>query len=132
MAILVSQLTRKWFKKISQTMMFMPYFVSYVILNVIVYNLLNYDYGVVNNILNSFGMEAVNFYGDAKYWPFIITFFQIWKGLGYGMVIYLAAILGISKELYEAAKVDGANIFQQIRHIVLPHLRPKMCIRDRG
>lgn len=128
MAILISQLAGKWFKKITQTMMFMPYFVSYVILSVVVYNFLNYEYGWINHFLQSIGVEPVNFYGEPNYWPFIITFFEIWKGLGYGMVVYLATILGISKELYEAATVDGANIFQQIRYILLPHVKPTFII----
>lgn len=128
MAILISQLAGKWFKKITQTMMFMPYFVSYVILSVVVYNFLNYEYGLVNHFLESIGVEPLNFYGEPSYWPFIITFFEIWKGLGYGMVVYLATILGISKELYEAATVDGANIFQQIHYILLPHVKPTFII----
>ncbi|MBQ7839213.1 MAG: sugar ABC transporter permease [Lachnospiraceae bacterium] len=128
MAILVSQLTRKKFKKVTQTMMLMPHFVSYVILSVLVYNLFNYEYGLINNVLNAFGMESINFYAETKYWPFLITFFYIWKGLGYGMVVYLATILGISKELYEAAMVDGANIFQQIRYIVIPHIKPTFIV----
>jgi len=127
-AILISQITGKLFKRVSQTLMFMPYFVSYVILSVLVYNLFNYEYGLVNGILKSFEMAPINFYGEAKYWPFLITLFYIWKSLGYGMVVYLATILGISKEFYEAAQVDGANIFQQIRYITLPQIKPTFII----
>ncbi len=127
-AILVSQVTSKFFKKFSQTLMFMPYFVSYVILTVLVYNVFNYEYGLVNNLLSKWGMAPVNFYGEPKYWPFLITFFYIWKNLGYGMVVYLATILGISKEYYEAAEVDGANTLQQIRYITLPQIKPTFII----
>lgn len=127
-AILISQITGKLFKRVSQTLMFMPYFVSYVILSVLVYNLFNYEYGLVNSVLKSFEMAPINFYGEAKYWPFLITLFYIWKSLGYGMVVYLATILGISKEFYEAAQVDGANIFQQIRYITLPQIKPTFII----
>lgn len=127
-AILVSQMSRKWFKRLSQTLMFMPYFVSYVILSVLVYNLFNYEYGLVNNILGSLHIEPVDFYGKSKYWPFLITLFYLWKSLGYGMVVYLATILGISKEYYEAAQVDGANIFQQIRYVTLPQIKPTFII----
>lgn len=127
-AILISQLTKKWFKRVSQTLMFMPYFVSYVILSVLVYNLFNYEYGLINNILSGLHMEPVNFYGESKYWPILITLFYLWKSLGYGMVVYLATILGISKDYYEAAKVDGANIFQQIRYITLPQIKPTFII----
>ncbi|MDF2803925.1 MAG: sugar transporter permease, partial [Anaerocolumna sp.] len=127
-AILISQLSKKWFKKITQTLMFMPYFVSYVILSVLVYNLFNYEYGLMNNVLKGMNMESINFYGESKYWPFLITLFYLWKSLGYGMVVYLATILGISKEFYEAAEVDGANIFQQIRYITLPQIKPTFII----
>lgn len=127
-AILISQITGKLFKRVSQTLMFMPYFVSYVILSVLVYNLFNYEYGLVNSVLNGFEMAPINFYGEAKHWPFLITLFYIWKSLGYGMVVYLATILGISKEFYEAAQVDGANIFQQIRYITLPQIKPTFII----
>lgn len=106
-AILVSQVTVKWFKKTSQTLMFMPYFVSFVILKVIIYNVFEYQYGVINNVITSFGGERIDFYNTPIYWPFLITLFYIWKNIGYGMVVYLATIMGIDAEMYEAAKVDG-------------------------
>lgn len=127
-AILISQLASKWFKKLSQTMMFMPYFTTTVILSVVTFNLFNVDYGLINGLIQKLGGEPINFYGETKWWPFFITIFYIWKNIGYGMVVYLAAILGINKELYEAAEVDGANIFQRIRYIMLPHLKPTFII----
>lgn len=127
-AILVSQAAVKWFKKTSQTLMFMPYFVSFVILRVIVYNLFEYQYGVVNSIITALGGSRIDFYNTPSYWPFLITIFHIWKGIGYGMVVYLATIMGIDSELYDAAKVDGANVFQQIRYITLPQLKPTFII----
>jgi len=127
-AILVSQVAARWFKRTSQTLIFMPYFVSFVILRVFVYNILEFDYGVVNNLMTSMGADKIDFYNNPGYWPYLIVFFYIWKNLGYGMVIYLATIMGINDEYYDAAKVDGANIFQQIRHITLPLLRPTMII----
>lgn len=127
-AILVSQVSVKWFKKGSQTLMFMPYFVSFVILKVIVYNVFEYEYGVINNLVTALGGDKIDFYNTPSYWPFIITFFYIWKNVGYSMVVYLATIMGIDAELYDAAKVDGANIFQQIRYITLPHLKPTFII----
>jgi len=128
MAILISQLTAKWFKKTTQTMMFMPYFTTYVILAVAVFNIFNYDYGMINSLLGKLGIDPVNFYGEEGWWPFLITIFYIWKNIGYGMVVYLAAIMGIDKGLYEAAEVDGANIFHRIRYIILPHLKPTFII----
>lgn len=85
-AIFVSQVTVKWFKKASQTLMFMPYFVSFVILNVLVYNLFEYDYGLVNNVVTSLGGSKIDFYNQPKYWPFLITIFYIWKNIGYGSI----------------------------------------------
>jgi ABC-type polysaccharide transport system permease subunit len=127
-AILVSKAVNKYYKKITQTLIFMPYFVSYVILSVLVYNILEYNVGVINSALVSMGGGRLDFYNTPIYWPFIITFFAMWKGLGYGMIVYLATIVGINDEYYDAAKVDGANVFQQIRFIILPHLKPTFII----
>ena len=106
----------------------MPYFVSFVILTVIVYNVFEYQYGLVNSILAGMGLDRIDFYNTPKYWPFFITAFYLWKNLGYGMVVYLATIMGISDEYYDAAKVDGANVFQQIWYITVPLLKPTFII----
>lgn len=127
-AILVSQVWGKYFKKITQTLMFMPYFVSFVLLKVLVYNLFEYDYGLINNIITSLGGSKIDFYNTPGYWPVLIVLFNLWKGIGYGMVVYLASIMGIDGELYEAARVDGANVFQQIRYITIPLLKPTFII----
>ncbi|MFV0343244.1 MAG: ABC transporter permease [Anaerocolumna sp.] len=127
-AILISQVSNKFFKRVNQTLIFMPHFVSYVLLNVIVYNLLTYETGAINTFLSSFGMERIDFYNTPIYWPFIIVFFELWKGVGYGSVVYLAAILGIDRTFYEAAEVDGANVFQQIRYITLPLIKTTFII----
>jgi putative aldouronate transport system permease protein len=127
-AILISQMASRAFKRVTQTLIFMPYFVSFVIFSVLVYNIFNYEFGLANSILKIFGTGPVDFYGEPLYWPFFITIFYLWKSLGYGVVVYLAAILGISKEYYEAAKVDGATITQQIRYITLPQLAPTFTI----
>lgn len=127
-AIFVSQVTVKWFKKTSQTLMFMPYFVSFVILKVLIYNIFEYQYGLINNIVTSMGGDRIDFYNTPSYWPWLITAFYLWKNIGYGMVVYLATIMGIDTEFYEAAKVDGANIFQQIRYITIPLVKPTFII----
>jgi ABC-type polysaccharide transport system permease subunit len=127
-AIFISQVGCRWFKKTSQTLMFMPYFVSFVILKVLVYNLFEYDSGVINTLVVSLGLDRIDFYNKPSYWPFLITLFYIWKNLGYGMVVYLATILGISDEYYDAAKVDGASLLQQIRYITLPLIKPTFII----
>lgn len=127
-AIFVSRVSSRWFKKTTQTLMFMPYFVSFVILKVLVYNIFEYQYGLVNNIITSMGGTRIDFYNTPAYWPVFITLFYLWKNIGYGMVVYLATIMGIDSELYEAARVDGANVFQQIFYITLPLLKPTFII----
>lgn len=127
-AVLLSLMTGKWYKKISQSVMLLPYFVSYVVVGTLAYNFFNYDYGMLNTLLKAWGFSPVDMYSNTTAFPFVIIFFQVWKGLGYGTIIYLAAILGIDTDLYEASGLDGANIFQQIRHITLPLLKPTFII----
>ena len=121
-AILLSRLTSKIFKRVSQSVIFLPYFVSYVILNVIVYNVFNYDVGYLNSMRAALGMAPYNAYSDVKLWPWLLVALYVWKQLGYGTVVYLAAITGIPTELYEAAEIDGATVVQQIRYITIPLL----------
>ncbi|MNJ51526.1 putative multiple-sugar transport system permease YteP [compost metagenome] len=127
-AVLLSELKSKWFKKITQSIMFLPYFVSFVILSVIVYNLFNYESGFLNTMLKGFGMEPLDVYNTPWMWVFLIIIFYLWKNLGYSMVIYLATITGISDEYYEAAKIDGANIFQRVWYITLPMLKTTFVV----
>lgn len=128
LAVLVGEIRMKWFKKLTQSIMFLPYFVSFVILSVIVYNLFNYDTGFVNATLAGLGKEPVDIYNTPWAWVFLIILFYLWKNLGYSMVIYLAAITGISDEYYEAAKIDGANIFQRIWYITVPMLKSTFVV----
>ena len=97
-------------------------------LKVMVYSLMEYQYGAINNMIRSGGGTPVDFYNSPGYWPFLIVIFYMWKSVGYGMVVYLATIMGLDGELFEAAKVDGANIFQRIRYIMLPQLKPTFII----
>lgn len=127
-AILLNELKGAWFKKITQSVMFLPYFVSFVILSVIVYNMFNYDSGFLNTLLAEFGAGPVDIYNKPFVWIFLIILFYLWKNLGYSMVIYLATITGINDEYYEAAKIDGAHIFQRIWYITVPMLKPTFVI----
>jgi len=127
-AVVLSELTSKLFKRVSQSFMFLPHFVSYVMIAVLAYNLFSYEYGIVNNILKTFGMEPVNYHSMPNAWWIIIPMVYFWKNIGYGMVIYLAAIMGIDREMYEAADIDGANIIQRIWNITLPNLKPTFII----
>lgn len=127
-AVLLSEMKGRWFKRITQSLMFLPYFISWVIVSIIAFNLFSYDYGLINGTLARLGMKKMDFYGTPWVWPLILTFFSFWKGIGYGSVMYLAAIMGIDTSIYEAAEIDGANVFQRIWRITLPQLRPTIVI----
>ena len=108
--------------------MFLPYFISFVLLNAIAYNMFNYDTGFVNSTLKSWGSNPMDIYNTPSAWVFLLIMFYVWKNVGYTMVIYLATITGISDEYYEAATIDGANIFQRIWYITVPMLKPTFII----
>lgn len=128
LAIIMAELTGKWFKRITQSLTFLPYFLSWVVVGAIVYNMFNYESGLLNGILKSLNMDLVNLNNYPVAWIFIIIFFNLWKNIGYGSVIYLAAVTGIDTQMYEAAEMDGANIFNRIRHITIPSLTPTIII----
>ncbi len=128
LAILVSEMYSRRLAKICQTAMFLPHFLSWVVVGYFVYAFLATDKGLVNNLLRGWGMTPVSWYREPKYWPFFLVFLHRWKTVGYGMVVYLASISGIDGSLYEAALIDGASKSQQIRFITLPLLRPIMSI----
>ena len=123
-AIFITEMNGKIFKKVSQSVIFLPYFISWVIVGVFVYNIFNYETGLMNGLLTSVGFEAVNMYDKPGAWPAIICIFNSWKWCGYNSVIYIAAITGVDSEIYEAASIDGATIFQRIRAITLPSIKP--------
>lgn len=123
-AIMLSEINSKSFKRVSQSIILLPNFISYVIVGVFAYNLFNYDSGIINTLLVSMGLERHSFYQDTGIWKYIIVLFKLWHDTGYGMIVYLAAITGIDTEIYEAAKIDGASQMQRIRYITLPMLKP--------
>ena len=128
MAILLNEMRAKYFKKIAQTMMFLPYFISQVLVGVLVFNFLNYDTGFVNTMLTKMGLERWQPYADASVWPVILVLIYLWQQTGYNSIVYFAAIMGIDGEIVEAARVDGANAFQKIRYIILPSLKSTVVI----
>ena len=127
-AVFLTEIHGKRFCKISQSMMFLPYFISWVVVGVMAFNIFSSDYGLLNRLITSFGGEKFPFYTTPKAWPFILLFFNIWKGVGYGSVMYLAAIMGIDTSVYEAARIDGANVFQRIFQVTIPMIMPTMMI----
>jgi putative aldouronate transport system permease protein len=114
--------------KVNQTLSIMPYFLSWVVVSYFAESILNTDKGFLNRLITLFGADQINWYSEPKYWPYILTIVNLWKGLGYSAIIYYSTIRGFNTEYYEAAWIDGASWFQQIWHITLPLLRPIITI----
>jgi putative aldouronate transport system permease protein len=124
-AIMLSEVTKKFMMRIYQTVILLPYLISIVIVSYLVYALLSVNAGFINKtLLPLFGKEAVSWYTEAKYWPFILPIVSLWRGFGFYSVVYLSSIVGIDRTYYEAAELDGASKFQCIRHITLPLITP--------
>lgn len=130
LAIMFSQLYSKRFAKVCQTAMFFPHFISWVVVGYFVYAFMATDYGIINNIAKSLGVEdwRHQWYQDVGFWRVFIVFLNVWKTMGYNMVVYIAAINGIDNELYEAALIDGASKWEQTKYITIPLLRPIISI----
>ena len=128
LALAINELHSKKLSKIIQTIFIMPFFLSAVVISMVVLGFLDYNSGFVNAILKINGMEPRFWYNDKKLWVFLIVFIRLWKETGYSSVIYTAVIAGIPNDLYEAAALDGATRWQQIKHITLPHLRTIISI----
>lgn len=126
-AILLNEIRHAFYQKLCQTLIYVPYFFSWVLIFGIFYSLLG-SYGIVNTLIAAGGGARMNFFGDQSIFRSVLVFTEGWKEVGYNTVIYLAAITGIDITLYEAAKVDGANKFAQIWHITLPGLLPTIVL----
>lgn len=124
-AILLDAVRSKMKSQIYQTLILIPYLISYVVVSYIAYAFLGGDNGMINNsLLHALGHPGISWYSEPKYWPYILVFVNLWKTFGYNSIIYYASIIGIDKTYYEAARVDGATIWQQITGITLPLLKP--------
>lgn len=130
LAIMISNLKSRKLAKTAQTAMFLPHFLSWVVVGYFVFAFLSTDHGLVNRMLKAMGAEPVKWYQEeaAGYWPWILVLLHLWKTMGYSMVIYLAALNGIDTALYEAAMIDGAGKWKQACHVTLPMLRPVMVM----
>ncbi len=128
LALMFNEIRHKRYKKITQSLTFLPYFISTVVVGIFAAGLLGYDNGVINSLLSSMGMQRIAFYMEPGYWPWILLVVNIWKGAGYSSVVYLATIAGIDSSYYEAAQIDGASKWNQMRYISLPLLRPTVII----
>ena len=124
LAIAIDQLVFKKMAKTMQTLMIIPVFISYAAVQFIVYAFISTDTGLINHAL---GLNT-RFYSNASLWPYILTIVKIWKDTGYGSVLYMSVLAGIDTELYEAAEIDGAGKWRQIRHITIPSLVPMITV----
>jgi len=126
-ALLLNELTCSRFKKTVQTISYLPHFLSWVVLGGMFMQLLSLS-GPINIILKSMGIEPIFFLGDKKYFRGVLVVTSLWKGVGWSSIVYLAALTGVDPQLYEAARIDGANRFKQILHVTLPSLIPVITI----
>lgn len=128
LAILLNEIGLKWFKKSAQTILYLPHFISWVIIGGMVYQLLSTNTGLVNHLLKGAGLKAIPFLTEPVYWVMTYVGTGVWQNAGWGTIIYLAALTGINKELYEAAEVDGAGRLRKIWNITLPGIKPTIMI----
>ncbi|APO43267.1 MULTISPECIES: sugar ABC transporter permease [Paenibacillus] len=124
LAIMLYEVRFKWFKKISQTILYIPHFISWVIIGGIVYQLFGNQSGMVNGILESMGLNSIPFLTEKNPWLVTYLFTGVWQSAGWGTILYLAALTGVNKELFEAAEIDGATRLKRIWHITLPSIKP--------
>lgn len=124
LAVLLNEVRSKVASRLYQSLILIPYLMSWVIASYLAYALLAQDVGLINNsILKPLGIEAVNWYSEKKYWPFILFLCNVWKGAGYTMIVYYATIVSISKDYYEAAEIDGGTKWQQVKYITIPLIK---------
>lgn len=128
LAVALNEVRIKWFKKTVQMLTYAPYFISSVVLVGIVMQILDPRIGLINQFIQLFGGESINFMGDPQSFRSIYVWMGIWQGTGYGAIIYLAALAGVSKDLQEACIIDGASKMRRIWHVDLPSIRPTIVI----
>jgi putative aldouronate transport system permease protein len=127
-ALLLTQIKKSGAIKFYQTAMFFPYFLSFTVVAYMAYSFMNYDYGILNRLLASAGLPGVSWYQEPKYWPFILPSINLWKSLGYNVLIYYAGMIAIDSTYYEAAEIDGASHFQMHRSITIPLIKPLIVV----
>lgn len=128
LALLFNELNRKWFKSTAQTISYIPNFISVVVVIGMVQFFFSSQDGMINMLLNTFGFPSIDFLGSPKWFPHIYVWSGVWQGVGWGTLIYTAAMSGISPDQYEAAYLDGASRLQCIRHITIPSIMPTIVI----
>jgi putative aldouronate transport system permease protein len=127
-AVLLNEVRNKGFRRFSQSFLILPNFISYVLVGLFSFAIFNSTNGILNHILMGFGKEGAQVYSTPGAWPIILVLVNLWKGAGYGSIVYFAALTGMDHEILEAAQVDGASTIQRIRFITLPSLKPTIII----
>lgn len=124
-AILLNEIRNRFASRLYQSIIILPFLISIILVSYLVYAMLSMDTGFLNKtVLPALGLDPIDWYNEPKYWPFILTIVNLWKGAGYSCIVFLAAIIGIDPEYYEAAKLDGASKWMQIRKITIPMITP--------
>ncbi len=128
LAVLLFEMRHQWFKRLSQTILYIPHFISWVIIGGIVYQVFGTQSGMINNMLKALGLEAIPFLTEKSSWLLTYLFVGVWQSAGWGTIIYLAALTAINKELFEAAQIDGAGRLKRIWHVTLPGIKPTIVV----
>lgn len=128
LALLINEVRNVWFKRIVQSLTYIPHFISWVVVAYMLDSFLSPYNGIINQIIGKFGIDPIYFMGDSKWFVPLVVIASVWKEVGWGTIIYLAAITGINTELYEAAKLDGAGKWKQMKYITLPSIRPTIVL----
>ncbi|MDR0475313.1 MAG: ABC transporter permease subunit [Treponema sp.] len=128
MAVFISEMRKVTYKKTVQSILYLPHFISWVVLSGIFIQMLSPSTGIVNMALRAVGITPIYFMASTFWWPIMYVISGIWQSAGWGSIIYLAAISGIDPELYEAARIDGAGKMRQIRNITIPCIKPTIAI----
>jgi putative aldouronate transport system permease protein len=123
-ALLLNEIRKAWYKRLVQTIVYFPYFISWVILGGILFDILSPSTGIVNSILGFFHIGPIYFLGSEKAFPWVVIISDTWKNYGFNTILYLAAITSVSQELYESAAMDGAGIFKRMWHVTIPCILP--------
>lgn len=122
-AIMLSEIVSKWFKKITQSVIILPHFLSWTVVAMFTVVLFSNEGGLINSFLTTLGFEEINFYSQPEVWPALLVLLNLWHGAGFSSIVYLATITGISPDIYESASIDGANRWQKIWYVTLPLLK---------
>lgn len=128
MALVINEIGNRFLRRLYQSIMFMPFFMSWAVVSMLLFGWFDYQVGLLNVTLSSLGLDRISFYDNPSIWPAILTVLRVWKGTGSGCILYLAVLVGIDPQLYEAAAMDGAGRLARIRHISLPLLVPTIIL----